>query len=128
MDKKTLEARLRWLGIYSEYYYRKELKPLGQMLKEGEELNCVLTGVHEANRKLLAVTDRRLILVFSALGGGEFKVIRRDAVKEWQFEKRWMFSRLSFRTSGEQFLLTNTQGARKDLFAWAMERPLPDSN
>ena len=46
MNKYDLEKRLRELGLYSSYFQRKELKPLAQMLKEGEQLNCILTGVY----------------------------------------------------------------------------------
>ena len=60
MIRSDLDNRLRELGIYSDFYYRKELKALMQMLGEYERLNCLLTGVHEGNRKMVAVTDRRM--------------------------------------------------------------------
>ena len=128
MNRFDLEKRLRELGIYSEFYYRKELKALTQVLTENEQLNCILTGVHEANRKMLAVTDQRLIIIFAgALSDKAVTVIRRDAVREYQFEKKFLFSKLSIRTNGgAEFVFTNTQGSLKELFEWAMRRPLPD--
>ena len=128
MNRFDLEKRLRELGIYSEFYYRKELKALTQVLMENEQLNCILTGVHEANRKMLAVTDQRLIIIFAgALADKAVTVIRRDAVKEYQFEKKFLFSRLTILTNGgAEFVFTNTQGSLKELFDWAMRRPLPD--
>jgi hypothetical protein len=129
MDRNDLLKRLQELSIYSDFYYRKELKPLSQMLSAGEKLNCILTGVHEGNRKMLAVTDRRIILLFSALGGGDVKMIRRDAVSSYRFEKKWLFSSVTIGTGGGQsFTLTNTQGGLKDLFEWAMKQPLPQEN
>ena len=126
MQRTELDNRLRELGIYSDFYYRKELKALLGMLGEYEQLNCLLTGVHEGNRKLVAVTDRRIIILFTALGGGDVKVIRREAVKEYRFEKKWLFSNLTFETKGgASFTFTNTQGKLKDLFDWAMSQPLP---
>ncbi len=129
MNRNDLDKRLRELSIYSEFYLRKELKSLAQLLEDGEQLNCILTGVHEANRKMLAVTDRRLLLIFAtALGGGELKVIRRDGVESWDFEKKLLFSRLSLSLKdGTSYVLTNTQGSLKELFAWAMRQPLPPS-
>ena len=125
MDKKALENRLRELSIYSDFYYRKELKPLAQLLKEGEQLNCVITGVNEANRKMVAITDQRILIIFSgALGSGEFKVVKRSAVKEHWFRKRLLFSEAGFTTSEESFRFTNTQGSMKELFEWAMDQPL----
>ena len=128
MNRSNLEKRLRDLGIYSDFYYRKELKPLAQLLEDGEQLNCILTGVHEANRKMLAVTDRRLIILFAgALADRAVTVIRRDAVKDFRFEKKILFSKLSIRTNnGAEFVFTNTQGSLKELFEWAMRQPLTE--
>ena len=126
MNRNDLDKRLRELGIYSDFYMRRELKALPQLLEEGEQLNCILTGVHEAERKMLAVTDRRLIVIFAAaLSPGNIKVIPRDAVGDWHFEKKLLFSSVSFSTrSGTAFTFTNTQGSLKDLFEWAMQQPV----
>ena len=126
MNRSDLDNRLRELGIYSDFYYRKELKSLMAILGDYERLNCLLTGVHEGNRKLVAVTDRRIIILFTPFGGGDMKVIRRESVKEWRFEKKFLFSNLTIETNGGTvFTFTNTQGKLKDLFTWAMEQPLP---
>ena len=126
MNRNDLDKRLRELGIYSDFYMRRELNSLPQLLEEGEQLNCILTGVHEAERKMLAVTDRRLIVIFAAaLSPGAIKVIPREAVGGWHFEKKLLFSSVSFSTqSGTAFTFTNTQGSLKDLFEWAMQQPV----
>ena len=126
MVRSDLDNRLRELGIYSDFYYRKEMKALSQVLGDYERLNCLLTGVHEGNRKLVAVTDRRIIVLFTPFGGGDMKVIQRGSVKDWRFEKKFLFSTLTIETNGGASLtFTNTQGKLKDLFTWAMEQPLP---
>ncbi|MBR3135929.1 MAG: PH domain-containing protein [Clostridia bacterium] len=126
MIRSDLDNRLRELGIYSDFYYRKEIKPLAQMLGEYERLNCLLTGVHEGNRKMVAVTDRRIVILFTALGGGDVKIIRRESIKDWRFEKKLLFSSLTIETNGgASFTFTNTQGKLKDLFTWAMNEPIP---
>ena len=126
MNRSDLDNRLRELGIYSDFYYRKELKSLMAILGDYERLNCLLTGVHEGNRKLVAVTDRRIIILFTPFGGGDMKVIRRESVKEWRFEKRFLFSTLTIETKvGALLTFTNTQGKLKDLFTWAMNEPIP---
>ena len=128
MQRSDLDNRLRELGIYSDFYYRKELKALSQVMGEYERLNCLLTGVHEGNRKMVAVTDRRIIVLFTALGGGDVKIIRRESVKEYRFDKKWLFSTLTIETNGgATFVFTNTQGKLKDLFDWAMKEPLPSA-
>ena len=126
MTRNELDDRLRELGIYSDFYYRKELKALTQVLGEYEKLNCLLTGVHEGNRKMVAVTDRRILILFTPFGGGDMKVIRRESVKDWRFEKKFLFSNLIIETNGgASFTFTNTQGKLKDLFQWAMNEPIP---
>ena len=126
MQRNDLDNRLRELGIYSDFYYRKELKALAQVLGEYERLNCLLTGVHEGNRKMVAVTDRRIIILFTALGGGDVKIIRRESVKTYRFDKKFLFSTLTVETNGgATFVFTNTQGKLRDLFAWAMSEPIP---
>ena len=128
MIRSDLDNRLRELGIYSDFYYRKELKALCGMLGEYERLNCLLTGVHEGNRKMVAVTDRRIIVLFTALGGGDVKIIRRESVKTYRFNKKVLFSTLTIETNGgATFVFTNTQGKLKDLFDWAMKEPLPSA-
>ena len=128
MIRSDLDNRLRELGIYSDFYYRKELKALCGMLGEYERLNCLLTGVHEGNRKMVAVTDRRIIILFTALGGGDVKIIRRESVKTYRFDKKFLFSTLTIETNGgATFVFTNTQGKLKDLFDWAMKEPLPSA-
>ena len=127
MNRSELEKRLRELGIYSDFYYRRELKALVQLLEEGEALNCILTGVHEAARKMLAVTDRRLLVIFAgALSAGEITVIPREKLAGWSFEKKLLFSSVRITTAdGTSFTFTNTQGSLKALFEWAMQRLLP---
>ena len=126
MQRNDLDNRLRELGIYSDFYYRKELKALMQMLGEYERLNCLLTGVHEGNRKMVAVTDRRIVILFTALGGGDVKIVRRESVKTYRFDKKFLFSTLTVETNGgATFVFTNTQGKLKDLFTWAMNEPIP---
>ena len=126
MVRSDLDNRLRELGIYSDFYYRKELKALAQVLGEYARLNCLLTGVHEGNRKMVAVTDRRIVILFTALGGGDVKIIRRESIKDWRFEKKLLFSTLTIETNGGTvFTFTNTQGKLRDLFTWAMNEPIP---
>ena len=125
MNRAELDKRLRDLGLYSEYYMRKELKPLAELLDCNASLNCILTGVHDANRKLLAVTDRELLVIFTgALANGEVKVISRKAVTSWNFEKKFFMPAVEFTAEGETYRFTNTQRGRRELFEWAMNQPL----
>ena len=116
MNRKALDKRLQELSIYSDFYHRKELNALAQVLTDDETLNCILTGVHDGNRKMLAITDRRLMIIFAgALSSKDFVVIQRSAVKEYRFDKKFLFSKAGFRTNSEEFVFENTQGSLKEL-------------
>lgn len=114
------------LGLYANYYYRRENKVLVQLLKEDETLNCMLTGVNSGNRKMVAITDSRIIIIFAgALGSGDVKVLKRDAVTSYGYEKG-LFPSVFIETGSERFDFTNTQHGLRELFDWAMTRPLPE--
>lgn len=127
MNKASLEKRLQELGIYQDFFYRKELKSLCQLLHPDEVLNCILTGVNEANRKMVVITDERILIIFAAaLGSGEVQVIKRSAVTDYGFEKKLFRSSAYIASPGTFFEFTGVQGSLKELFNWAMTRPLPD--
>ena len=127
MNRNELDKRLRELGIYSEYYYRKEMKALAELLHEGESLNCVFTGVQDANRKLAAVSDEKIVIIFGgALGSGDVRMIRREAVSDYRFTKRFLRSTVQLVLPDETLEFTGVQAAREELFNWAMAQPLPE--
>lgn len=124
MNRNALDKRLQELGIYSAYYMRKELKPLAQLLDESARLNCVFTGVNGGCRKLCAVTDRELIVICSALGAGEARVISRSSVKSFDFDKKLLRSSVTVITEEDTLVFTGVQAGIKDLFLWAMSQPV----
>ena len=130
MNRLDLEKRLRELYIYSDFFNRKELKLLPQLLEENEQLNCILTGVHDGNRKMLAITDRRIFILFAGtLAASAVTVIRRRAVTSYRFEKKFLFSKVCISTANDgDYEFAQTQGSLRDLFEWAMKRPIPDGD
>ena len=121
MDKNDLNERLRALGLYSEYYHRLELKPLANMLQVDEKLLCILTGVNEGRRRMLAVTDYRLIIIGAgAVTSGEVTTIKRSAVTAWKFDRRFLLSSVTVNAAGKDYEFRQTQAARKELFEKAM--------
>lgn len=128
MNRKTLDRRLQELGIYRSYYYKKELKPLAELMEEDEVLNCLFTGVHEANRKLVAITDRRVIIIFAAVvASGEVVSFPRCYVKNAYYENKLFFPKATISTDDAQYVFTGVQSGQKALFDWAMDRPLPEN-
>ena len=125
MDRKYLDDRLRELGIYSEYYHRLELKTLASMLPYDEKLNCILTGFWEGSRRMVAVTDSRILVIGSGvMVQTQVTVIKRCAVEGWKFTRKFLLSKVEIVTEGKTFVFSQTQGAREKLFNWAMEQPV----
>lgn len=125
MNKNTIESRLKELGIYSNYYYRLELKVLARVLNIDETLNSIVTGVVDGLRRMVAVTDYRIIIISAgALSAAQVMVIRRDAVKSWKFNKKFLFSTIEIETSEKTVIVKQTQASQKNLFSWAMNEPI----
>lgn len=122
MANNYLENRLKELGIYSEYYYRLELKSLGKLLNVDEILNCVLTGIVNGSRRMVAVTNYRILIISaSALASGEVITFRRDAVKSWKFVRKFLLSSIEIETDEQTFSIKMTQAAREKLFNSSMQ-------
>lgn len=127
MNKKDIETRLQELGIYSEYYYRLELKALAQLINIDESLNSVITGVVDGRRRMIAVTSYRIFIIASgALSSGEVTVIRRDAVKSWKFNKKFLISSVEIETEDQTIVVKQTQSSQQNLFTWAMNQPVKE--
>ena len=122
MLENYVDTRLKELGIYSEYYYRLELKSLKKLINIEETLNCVLTGILDGCRRMIAVTDYRILIISaSALASGEVITIDRKAVKSWKFTKKFLLSTIEIETNERNFFVKMTQAAREKLFNDAMQ-------
>ena len=127
MKKSDIYERLSELGIYGDYYYRKELKVLSDLLNFDETLNCVFTGLYEGYRHLVAVTDYRIFVIgMPTLGKADLKAVRRSGVKSYTFNKRFLVSSVLLETEESKFEFKQVQGARCKLFNWAMEQPIKE--
>lgn len=125
MANSDMDQRLRDLGIYSDYYYRLELKPLSQLLSFDEKLLCVLTGVYEETRQLMAITDYRVIIISAgAVRKGEARIIKRKAVASWNFDKKFLLSSATICTADQTIVFKQTQAKRKELFEKALNSPI----
>ncbi len=125
MDRKFLDDRLRELGVYSEYYHRLELKTLASSLNYDDKLNCILTGFWDGVRRLVAVTDTKVIIIASGvMSGTNLIVIKRKAVTGWKFNRRFLLSSAEIVADGKAYVFAQTQARREKLFNWAMEQPV----
>ncbi|MFA6846408.1 MAG: PH domain-containing protein [Sphaerochaetaceae bacterium] len=125
MQKDNVIKRLQELYLYDLYGFRLELKPLAELLNIGEILNCVATGVYKGRRRMIAVTDYRvLVIASSVLAATEVFIIQRSAITSYSVKKRLIGSNLHLETAKETYVFTNTQKRILDLFLWALGLPV----
>jgi len=127
MDKNYLNERLKELGLYSEYYHRLELKTLAAFMPYDEKLNCLLTGYWSGSRRMVAITESRVIVIAAgALAQTQIMVIKRSAITGWKFTKKLLLSSAEIDTKEQKYVFAQTQGGREKLFNWAMEQPIKE--
>lgn len=125
MDKKDIISRLQELYIYDLYGFKTELKPLAMILLLDETINCVATAIYEGKRRLICVTDYRIIILFTpVVGTGESTIIKRKAVVNFDANKRLFNSNFKIETDDKEYIFRNTQRRIIDLFLWAMDQPI----
>ncbi|MGD1823215.1 MAG: hypothetical protein ACPKM0_10705 [Pleomorphochaeta sp.] len=127
MEKKDIVERLQELYIYDLYGFKRELKPLAMILLIDETINCMATAIIEGKRRLVCVTNFRVIILFTPLVGiPENTIILRKAIVDYSANKKFYNSSFSFSTKDLTFECRNTQKRIIDLFLWSMEQPIKE--
>ena len=127
MNKKDIISRLQELYIYDLFGFKTELKPLSMILNIDETFNCMATGIHEGKRRLICVTEYRVIILATpVLGAVESTIIKRKAVVNFEADKKFFTSWLSVTTKDQTYLFRHTQKKIIDLYLWAMEQPIKE--
>ena len=125
MEKRDIIERLQELYIYDLYGFKRELKPLAMILNIDETINCMATGIMEGKRRLVCVTNYRVIILFvPVVGIPENTVILREGIVDYSANEKLFTSKFSFSTKDMTFNFINTQRRIIDLFLWAMEQPI----
>ncbi len=127
-NRDHIVQRMKELYVYDLYGLRRELKPLSQVLYTGEPLNCFATGVMEGLRRLLAVTDSRVIIIGNHIGSpSDIDIIPRNDITEHSATKKLFASSIEFKTStGAHYVLTAVSRRVLDLFNWALDQPIKE--
>jgi hypothetical protein len=63
VDKATVDAQLKALGDFHQYFTKKEVNCLPQVLIQGENIRALTSGLYEGNTWLVTVTDQRLLFL-----------------------------------------------------------------
>ncbi len=123
-----IRERMQELYVYDLYGFRPEIKALARVLYPLETINCFATGIYQGRRRMLVVTHYRIIMVTVSIGSpAEIVTIRRDAVTHHSYHKRFFTSSLEFGTKDTHYELTMVSRRVLELFSWALELPLPET-
>lgn len=118
--------RMKELYVYELYGLRRELKPLSRILYIDEPINCFATGVMNGLRRLLVVTDSRVIIIGNHIGSpSDIDIIPRNDIVAHSATKKFFASSIEFTTSNNaHYLLTAVSRRVLDLFNWALDQPI----
>ncbi|MFA6689513.1 MAG: PH domain-containing protein [Sphaerochaetaceae bacterium] len=124
--KDYITQRMKELYVYELYGLRRELKPLSRVLYNDETINCFATGVSDGLRRMLVVTDSRVIIVGNHLGSpSDIDIIPRKDIVFHGTTKKLFASSIEFTTTnGAHYLLTAVSRRVLDLFDWALDQPI----
>lgn len=120
--------RMKELYVYDLYGLRRELKPLSRILYIDEPINCFATGVMNGLRRLLVVTDSRVIIIGNHIGApSDIDIIPRNDIIAHSVTKKFFASSIEFMTSNKaNYLLTAVSRRVLDLFNWALDQPIKE--
>ena len=105
---KELKARLSELGLEREYGYRRELKLLPDILEPDEELRAVTSGVHDGLRRLVVLTQRRLLMLQKPPAGTpNLLYVPREEVLAVEAKRGLFFATLCLHTRARLFVFHN---------------------
>jgi len=63
VDRRIVEAQLRALGDFHQWFTKKEVRHLPTVLNSGETIRAVTSGVYQGNTWLVTVTDQRILFL-----------------------------------------------------------------
>lgn len=63
VDKNVIDDQLGALGEFDQWFTKKEINYLPEVINEGEQIKAITSGVFEGNTWLIFATDHRLIFL-----------------------------------------------------------------
>jgi hypothetical protein len=105
---REIRARLRQLGLETEYGYRHDTKLIPGILEGDEQLLQITSGVRKGQRWLLLITQRRLLLVTKpTMGAPTIVEIPREELLGAEGRKGLLFGSLTVRSSAGEYTFSN---------------------
>ena len=63
VDKSVIDEQIKKLGDFDQWFTKKEIRYLPEVIDEGEEIRAMTSGLHEGTTWLIVVTNRRLLFL-----------------------------------------------------------------
>lgn len=105
---QELRATLSELGLKRDYGYRRELKLLPEILEADEEVHAVTSGVYDGLRRLVVLTDRRLLVLQKpTVGKPNLLSVPRNDISGAEERRGLFFAALTLQTRAQPFVFHN---------------------
>lgn len=105
---QELKARLSELGLERDYGYRRELRLLPDILEPDEEVRAVTSGVYDGLRRLVVLTQRRLLVLQKpTVGKASLLYVPRNDISAAEGKRGLLFAALTLHTSAQPFVFHN---------------------
>lgn len=63
LSKERVEAQIRAIGKFNSFFTRKEIKHLPEVMRDGEEILFMTSGITDGNTWLVTATNLRLLFL-----------------------------------------------------------------
>ena len=105
---KELKARLSELGLERDYGYRRELKLLPETLEPDEVVCAVTSGVYDGLRRLVVLTQRRLLVLQNPpVGKPSLLYVPRKDISAAEGRRGLLFAALTLHTTAQPLVFHN---------------------
>ena len=103
VDKSVVDAQLEKLGEFDQWFTKKEIRYLPEVLDEDEEIKAITSGVHEGHTWLIVVTTRRILFLNKKLLYGlEQMEIPLAQITSVSFKTGLMFGEIEVDSAGSK--------------------------
>lgn len=116
-----IKQRLAELGLEKEYRFRRELRLLPDIFESGEHMRAVTSGVYEGLRRLVVLTEERLLVLQKpTLGKPNLLYVPRGEITDVEARNGLLFAVLTVHTTAGPFVFHNTAKKSVGFFLGAL--------
>ncbi len=101
VDPDSFDQQLKALGDFHQWFTRKEINHLPEILSKGERIRALTSGLYQGNTWLITVTDQRLLFLDKGMMFGLKQVeLPLKQISALSHKTGLMFGEIHISTSG----------------------------